>query len=314
MKLSLGTMTIAAALLMFGCAEISAVRAQRNAVEGSFQRTLNVSGVLDLDVSTGSGSIEVREGGAGRVQIMGTIRVGERDRGRSRAEVMVRDLESNPPIEQTGATLRVGHLTDPEYRRNVTISYDIIVPRNTKVRSRTGSGSMTINGVDGPVDAETGSGSIDLLDINGNVNVRTGSGSIEARTTRGEFIASTGSGRISASLIGPGNVDVTTGSGSIEVTGVKGALHANSGSGRIVVDGEPTGRWDVSTGSGSVSVRLPAQAAFDLRAHTGSGGITVDHPVAVQGRIGRRNEINGKVRGGGVTVDVRTSSGSIHIE
>jgi hypothetical protein len=32
------------------------------AVEGSFQRTLNVSGAVDLDVNTGSGSITVRTG------------------------------------------------------------------------------------------------------------------------------------------------------------------------------------------------------------------------------------------------------------
>src|SRR5262245_19827881 len=74
--------------------------AQRRAIEGSFERTLNVSGVVDLDVSTGSGSIEVRPGSSGRVEIRGRIRAGgDWWRSDRNAEEAVRQLESNPPIE-----------------------------------------------------------------------------------------------------------------------------------------------------------------------------------------------------------------------
>ena len=313
MNLGLRKASIVMALVAAGCVAFP-VRAQRDAVEGSFRRTLDVSGAVDLDVSTGSGAIEIREGSSSRVEVFGTIRVGERDRGRARAEDIVRDIETNPPIEQTGSVIRIGRLVDYDRQRNISISYDIVVPRNTKVRSRTGSGSLTITGLDGSLDLDTGSGRIELMEIGGRVNAKTGSGSIDAENVQGGLTASTGSGRISASLTGPGNVELTTGSGSILVSGVKGALRASSGSGRIEIDGEATGRWDVSAGSGSVSLRLPPNAAFDLSAHTGSGNISVDHPITVQGRIGSRRDISGKVRGGGVSVDVRTSSGSIRIE
>jgi DUF4097 and DUF4098 domain-containing protein YvlB len=116
-------------------------------------------------------------------------------------------------------------------------------------------------------------------------------------------------------LQGSGDVSLSTGSGSIDATGVRGALRAVSGSGGIDVDGEMRGRWDLQTGSGSVSVGLPAQAAFNLVARAGSGRVTIDHPLTIQGRIDERMQtVNGTVRGGGPELNVRTGSGSIRID
>ncbi len=56
--------------------------AQRRGIEGSFDRTLTVSGPLDLDVETGSGSISIRQGTVNRVEIHAKIRAGT-DRRRS---------------------------------------------------------------------------------------------------------------------------------------------------------------------------------------------------------------------------------------
>ncbi len=77
-----------------------------------------------------------------------------------------------------------------------------------------------------------------------------------------------------------------------------------------------------TAGSGGITVRLSSEAAFDLYARTSSGSISTDHPLTVQGTIKRRElrgkvqrrELRGKVRGGGYLVDMRTGSGSIHIE
>lgn len=257
------------------CATAQNVSAQRFG-QGSFQKTLNVSGPVELDVSNGSGRIEIRAGTSNRVEVRGNIRVGERWFFWRDVDRVIRDIESNPPIEQTGNVIRIGRIDNSDYRDHVSISYEITVPATTRVRSHTGSGSQEISGVEGPVDANTGSGSIQIINIAKSVSANTGSGSIEAER-------------------------------------IKGALRARTGSGRILVDGDLADRWDLGTGSGSVVVRLPQQAAFDLDAHTGSGSVTVDHPITVSGRL-RRNEVSGRVRGGGVALDVRTGSGSIRIE
>ena len=97
---------LAAAVVFAACAAPRASAQRRSeGSDGSFDRTLSVSGPVDLDVATGSGRIEIRQGASNRIEVHGTIWVG-RDRwfrsDRDRDDV-VRRLEENPPIEQTGS-------------------------------------------------------------------------------------------------------------------------------------------------------------------------------------------------------------------
>jgi DUF4097 and DUF4098 domain-containing protein YvlB len=297
--------------------------------EGTFQRTLQVTGAVNLDVSTGSGNVEVYTGSGNTVGITGFIKVTSWFDGS--AEEKVRRIESNPPIEQNGNTIRIGHIEDSELRRNISISYKVSVPAQTQLKSHTGSGNQSVDGIAGPAEigsgsgslkvsnvggmvrADTGSGNVDIDHIKGNVHAKAGSGSIHANDVGGGFDADTGSGHISLEQSAPGAVNVETGSGGMELHGLRGSLEAKTGSGTITADGDPQGAWTVRTGSGSIRLRLPQNASFDLAAHTSSGSISVDQPVTVQGSIGRK-EVHGKVRGGGVPVDVETGSGSIDIQ
>ena len=80
----------------------------------------------------------------------------------SEAKDKVGKIEANPPIEQQGNTIHIGEIRDEELRRNVSISYEISTPADTQLKSSTGSGSETLEGVKGPVEASTGSGSIHI--------------------------------------------------------------------------------------------------------------------------------------------------------
>lgn len=281
---------------------------------GSFERAFDVDGPARLEVSTGSGRVAVRQGPDGRVEIAGRVRITPMlGRSVDEAESMVRRLEANPPIEMNGDTIRVGPITDRDYRRGVSISYAIVVPQSTSLRSRTGSGSQALSGVAGGVDAAAGSGSISVQDIAGDVRATAGSGSIRAEGVAGAFEAHTGSGSISLVQTEAGDVEVSAGSGNIDLSGVTGAVRSRSGSGSVRVQGRPGDEWDLQTGSGSVRLQLPTDAAFDIDAHAGSGGIRTDHPVTQQGDVSRHS-LSGTVRGGGPLVRARTGSGSIRIE
>jgi len=297
--------------------------------EGSFQRTLQVTGPVNLDVSTGSGSIQIRTGGANRVEVTGHIKT--RDWLGGNGEEKVKQIQANPPIQQSGNIIRIGHIDDSELRRNISISYELVVPGETQLHSQTGSGNQTVEGIRKSIEVGTGSGGLRITDIgdtvradtgsgdvqidrvNGNVRARTGSGSIHATGIAGGFEANTGSGHITLEQTSPGAVRADTGSGGMELRGVRGSLEAKAGSGTIRAEGDPTGAWVVRTGSGGVQLRFPSDAAFDLDAHTSSGSISVDRPVTVQGTMGRK-QIRGKVRGGGVPVEVETGSGNIEIQ
>src|SRR5436309_891578 len=128
-------------LLVFGCAP--RIARARGVAEGTFQRTLTVAGPVDLEVSTGAGHIDIKPGTSGRVEVRAMFRISERSRSRRQAESVSRQLQSNPPIEQNGNTIRIGRINDSEARHNVTISYDISVPAATQLRSRTGSGDQS---------------------------------------------------------------------------------------------------------------------------------------------------------------------------
>jgi len=296
--------------------------------EGSFQRTLQVTGPVNLDLTTGSGTITVHSGSDNQVQITGHIRVTNWFGGD--AEERVHRIEANPPIQQSGNDIRIGHIEDPDLRHNVSISYELVVPAATALHSHTGSGNQEIDGIHGIVEAEagsgnlgisnigdtvradTGSGSVDINHVKGSVQAKAGSGSIRATDIGGGFEGHTGSGHIVLEQSAPGSVRVDTGSGGMELRGVRGSLEAKAGSGTVHAEGEPTGAWNVRSGSGSVELRVPSNASFDLDAHTGSGSVSIAHPLTVQGAIGRK-EVRGKVGAGGVPVEIETGSGDIEI-
>jgi hypothetical protein len=297
------------------------------AAEGSFDRTLKVTGPVRLDITTGSGSIQVRTGSANQVHVAAHIKSTE---WFGNAEDRIKRIESNPPIQQSGNDIRIGRIDDSDLTHNISISYEVTIPADTELRSHTGSGSQSIAGVHGTTEvssgsgrlqiseigshvrAETGSGDIDIDRVQGSVRAKAGSGSIHATSIAGGFDAETGSGRISLEQSAPGSVRADTGSGGMELRGVKGSLEARAGSGGIEIEGEPAGPWTVHTGSGTVRLQLASNASFDLDARTSSGSLSVDHPVTVQGSLGKKH-IQGKVRGGGVPVDVETGSGNIEI-
>lgn len=296
--------------------------------DGHFERTLSVSGPVDLDVQTGSGNIHVHPGDASKVEVRASIHAWRRRS--SDTDARIKDIEDHPPIEQSGNTIRIGRELDRERERDISISYDVTVPAQTKLHAASGSGDVTAEGVNGPADANSGSGTIELTDIGSDSSVRTGSGDINLKAIHGITKASSGSGTIRATGIGgamtastgsgdirieqnaSGDVDVETGSGSVEIHGVKGGVHATSGSGNVSAEGSPTGEWKMRTGSGDVTVQFPKEAAFEVAAHTGSGSINSAHGMTVQGKISP-HELHGKVNGGGVLVDLSTSSGSIEI-
>ncbi len=301
----------------------------RDQAQGSFHRTLTVSTPVDLDVATGSGRIEVRTGDKSTVIVDGEIHARDYD-GQS-AESRVHRLEANPPIEQNGNIIRIGPIEDSTLRNNVSISYVVTVPQQTRVHASTGSGEISVDGVQGPLTGNTGSGHMSVRNIQTEVQIRTGSGGIELDSVRGavrasagsgsiravglrgDFTAETGSGEVTLETSTAGNVNIETGSGSVEATGVHGTLRIHTGSGRIRAQGEQTGQWRLQAGSGNIQVQLPPNAAFDLYAHTGSGNVTSNHPITMQGVL-QKHEIQGKVRGGGFLLDVRTGSGNIGIE
>jgi hypothetical protein len=283
-----------------------------DSVQGTFDRSYTVSGPVEVEVLTRSGDIIVRKGPSGTVTIHGKIHVGDRwFTGNRQGDV--KEIEKNPPITQSGNSIRIDYLK----QHDISVDYEITAPPDTSVQTRSGSGDQSIEGLTGKLNLESGSGDMRLREAGGPIYIRTGSGNVGARDISGAFDVECGSGDISIEAKGEGGDSrVRTGSGTIQLRGIKGGLRVESGSGDVSASGTQTAPWDIRTSSGNVELELQSGAAFDLDAIAGSGNVVVDGPVAitVEGDVGKaHHSIHGKVGGGGPLVTVHTGSGDVHI-
>jgi DUF4097 and DUF4098 domain-containing protein YvlB len=268
-----------------------AIPALALASDSTFDKTLSVNGAVQLEVSTGSGYVHVNPGSDNQVHIVGHVRANRGWMGGS-SDDQVKQVVDNPPIQQSGNTIRVGQMHESWFN-HVSIDYDITTPKSTNLKAESGSGDVKAASIGGGTRLETGSGTINGDDLGGDSYLQTGSGDVRVNFSNG------------------GNVIAGTGSGSIRITGVKGSLKAETGSGDVSVAGQPIDNWKVETGSGSIDLNLGG-AKFTLDAETGSGSIHTDQPIRMQGSL-ERHHITGNVNGGGPTVKVETGSGSIRI-
>jgi hypothetical protein len=262
------------------------------AEDGSFERSLTVSGPVDLDVTTDSGGITVRQGTSGSVRIHGIISANHGWFGSGDVSARIAELERNPPIEQQGNHLRVGYVHDKELLRNISIRFEIETPGETQLRARADSGGIHVAGVNGPVDCKTDSGGIQIDDVSAAVHASADSGHIAARNIKGSFVAHVESGGIDASGVA-GSIDARTESGSIRLTQTTPAT------------------INAKADSGSVTVNLAHDAGYDVSAVTDSGSISVPE-VTVHNKFSSHH-IEGTIKGGGPLVKVAADSGSVTI-
>lgn len=121
-----------------------------------------------------------------------------------------------------------------------------------------------------------------------------------------------------------GGVTVTDVSGDIEFDAMNGGVHlvrvggdvrGHTTNGGLTV--ELTGdHWqgaglDAQTTNGGVKMTIPANYSAELVTGTVNGGIDIDFPVTVRGRIGR--QLRTTLGKGGATIRATTTNGGIHI-
>lgn len=261
--------------------------------DANFERTVTVSGQPDLYVSTGSGNIRVHPGSDNQIHIVGHVHAGWSAFGDVQSRI--RRIVENPPIEQSGNTIRIGENYDRMLFNNISIDYEITTPKSTALNLRSGSGDIESESVGRYLSGRSGSGSVRAHGLHGGAELETGSGDIELEGDGG------------------GPVQAKSGSGSVRIHGFDGTLRARTGSGDIEADGRMTGESSVATGSGSVRLRLNPDTHFNLEASTGSGDIRVHFPNAPQQSEHWRHHLTGPVNGGGPALEIRTGSGDVEI-
>ncbi len=131
---SLATMVLAAG--------IAFAPLQTSAADNTFERTFKVSGpVTRIELSNSSGNVEIRGSTDGQVHIWGKVTPG----GWTvfgNTEKNAQEVLANPPLEQSGDTIRIGKNTS--WLKNVSIEYKIEVPKSTEIDAGVASGGITV--------------------------------------------------------------------------------------------------------------------------------------------------------------------------
>src|SRR5271155_2643993 len=278
-KLAASVALLAVVVALAGCS-------MGPSVFGSFDRSLDVSGPIRLELSNVAGDVAIVGSSDGKVHVHGDVRVS--GFGLGSPQKRLDDILASPPVELKGTTLRIGKET--ARLRNVAISYSIEVPRETEVNSSSVSGSQTVRNVRGPVQAESVSGSVHAQDIGREVRISSISGTVSAENSgddvratsvsgnvnvtkaKGDVLAHAVSGNVDVKNPG-GRVDADTSSGTVDVRDADGDVKAHATAGRGTIQGNPTGNsyWDIKTVSGSVDIAVPSSASFHLSAGALSG-------------------------------------------
>jgi DUF4097 and DUF4098 domain-containing protein YvlB len=295
-------------------------------VSGSFERSLDVSGPIRLELSNVAGDVSIVGSADGKVHVHGDVRVSGFGFGNPQSRLD--NIVANPPVELKGDTLRIGK--DTTRLHNVSISYSVEVPRDTTVNSSSVSGSQIVRNVRGPVQASSVSGTVRGKDIGREVRLSSTSGSIDAENCGDDVRATSVSGTVTVlnakgdvlahSVSGdvhvqnPGaRVDTGTSSGSVDVRDANGDVKAHATAGRVTIQGNPAGNsyWDLKTVSGSVDIAVPSTASFHLSAGAVTGQIRAQIPIMIEEQ--GKHSLRARMGDGGARVEIHTVSGGIEV-
>src|SRR5258705_2277886 len=177
----------------------------------TFDRSFTVTAPVRIELSNASGNVEIRGSTDGTLHLHGKVSPGGWSifggSGKS-----VEEVASNPPLEQSGSTIRIGK--NSSWLKNVTIDYQVEVPHDTEIDAGVASGGITIDHVKGPVKASSASGYVHVYRGERDTQVNAASGSIDASGIGGGLRGSSALGGTRAGGV-EGEVKVRAGVGWI---------------------------------------------------------------------------------------------------
>lgn len=197
-------------------------------------------------------------------------------------------------------------------------SYDVSVPRGTRLLLQAASGNVTASGSQGEISATTVSGAIDVRGARRQVALESVSGPIRASQLAGDLRAQNVSGSVRAENVS-GRLEAWTVNGAIRLIGGRSNdIRTETVGGDIVYAGPVAtgGTYDFESHSGTIRLTIPRSSGAQFRLATVSGAVQTDFPIetppAEGGRKGGRVEFT--IGDGRAQVTARTFSGRILIK
>jgi hypothetical protein len=163
--------------------------------------------------------------------------------------------------------------------QSVDVQFKAMVPETCNVELGTDDGDITIENINGSIDARTDDGTVTLSAVKGVMKVKTDDGSIHARKVAGDAEFETDDGKITVSYLE-------------EADGVCSVS--------LIAD------------DGSIDFTAPSGFSAQVQVSTDDGSIHTDLPIQVRGKL-HKDRIEGTIGLGEGKLHVRTDDGSIRI-
>ncbi len=274
------------------------------AAHKSFDKHFDVSAGGQLVVNTSVGSVAVVGQDSRQVVVHAEI---------TGSEAFVDDFTITAEQQSSDVTVRgYGSRSWLDWFFSMKrVHFVISVPRDYRLNVQTSGGSIDVRNLTAAVKGRTSGGGISVQDVTGAVDMRTSGGGIDGNRLEGPTELETSGGGIDLTDC-TGNLDVHTSGGSIRVHGVDGRIVATTSGGSIYVEAHANRGASLITSGGSVTLLLPADAHATLDAETSGGGVRVDFPLTST-TIVTRTHVRGAINGGGDSVALHTSGGSVHV-
>lgn len=180
------------------------------------------------------------------------------------------------------------------------------------VKARSGGGRLSFARLQGTLIAGTSGGSVELNNCDGPIEVESSGGDIKTENGKGSLLAHTSGGSIQVRDF-VGDTQVRTSGGDLMLDRITGGIKGKTSGGsiRAAVAGPTVNDIKLETSAGSITVGLPASAAVEIVADTSAGRVKSDLPLVIESAD--HEHLRARLNGGGKSVVLRTSAGSIII-
>lgn len=297
------------------------------------KKALNDANIRSVDLQTSGGSLSVVGVNESEARLEVFVS-GNNGKSHLSKEEIDKHLKENYDLQITtsgGQLIAIAKTKNRSmnWKNSISISFKAYVPAAASAKLKTSGGSLSLEGLNGTVEGVTSGGSIQVARINNAVNLKTSGGSIKASDVLGNASLITSGGSIQLNNL-KGNIDAKTSGGSIKADGVQGELIAKTAGGSIRVD-RMAGSADLATSAGSTTVNMVSIDKYlkvDVSAGSANLQLPLNKGLDLNLRAGRINtpslsnfsgtkekdQVVGKLNGGGASVDVSVSVGSLTLE
>lgn len=192
---------------------------------------------------------------------------------------------------------------------HMSISFVVYTPREMSSDLKTSGGHIEVRGLSGKQDIATSGGHLELAQLKGSIDARTSGGHISVNDVEGDMEARTSGGHIDVQH-SEGNLTVRTSGGHIKLADVSGTIDASTSGGGISADLNSISKSvDLRTSGGNINISVPGGLGLDLHLR---GSYVSTKLQNFSGEIDR-DEVDGKLNGGGPQITARTSGGTVEL-